>query len=57
MLWYVYKFEYGDLKQTRMVSGENILDAIFNIDEILREELKSSNFKVIYIRELYYDNW
>ena len=54
MLWYVYKFEYGDLKQTRMVSGETMLEAVYNIGEILRQELKSSHFRIIYIRELDY---
>ena len=56
MLWYVYRFEWKGLKQTRMVSGETMLEAVYNIGEILRQELKSANFKVIYIRELYYDN-
>lgn len=54
MLWYIYRFEWKGLKQTRMISGETMLEAVYNIGEILRQELKSSHFKIIYIRELDY---
>ena len=54
MLWYVYKFEWKGLKQTRMISGETMLEAVYNIEDILSQELKSSHFKIIYIRELDY---
>ena len=57
MLWYIYRFEWKGLKQTRMISGETMLEAVYNIGEILRQELKSSHFKIIYIRELDYADW
>ena len=56
MIWYVYKFETKDLQQTRISWGESMLEAIFNIENTLRFEFKSNEFKITYIRELYYDN-
>ena len=40
MLWYVYRFEWKGLKKTRMISGETMLEEVYNIGEILRKELK-----------------
>ena len=37
-------------------SDQTAGEAIFNIENTLRLEFKSNEFKITYIRELYYDN-